>query len=159
MNTNPAERPEFDPYRAATEGTFVLCERLIAAGFPLEFGDRLPDFMDIHHLHVHYNNGVVGTKEELESLLKPIELAEGLDNPEMPVALFTTNPEEKAPPLEEKEERGEFAMENAELLKTKDDLIEYAALFDIKLKKATNISIKKMLEQLEKEATKKGLLK
>lgn len=159
MNKDPAKRPEFDPFKAAEEGTFVLCERLIAAGLPLDFGQRLPDYLDLHHLHVHYHNGVVGTKEELESLLGPIELAEGHNNAEMPIALFMTNPEEKEPPLKEKEDRGELSIDNASLLKSKDDLIGYAEQFGITLKKASNISIKKMLETLEEEAKEKGLLK
>lgn len=161
MNTNLEERPQFDPYLAGTEGIYVLCENIIVAGMPLQFGDRLPDYADVHHVHVHYGNGVIGTKAELESLLGPIELAAGQDCPTGPVALFTTSPSKvkAAAPLEEKEIRGDFAIANAELLKTKDDLVAYAELFGIQLKKASNISIKKMLETLEAEAKEKGLLK
>lgn len=159
MELDKAKRPDLDPFKIAAEGAYVLCEKLYVVGMPLQFGDRLPDYVDLHHLHTHYYNGVVGTNEELKSLLGPIELAKGLDSPEMPVALFVTNPSEKEAPLQEQEDRGVFAMENAKLLKTKDDLIAYAEQFDIELKKATNIPIKKMLEQLEKEATEKGLLK
>lgn len=155
MNTNMEERPQLDPYEV--EGFYVLCEELIAVGMPLKFGDKLPDYVDLHHLHTHYQNGVVGTKAEVESLLEPIELAEGFNDPIMPIALFTTNPEVKAP-IEEAEERGVFAMENAKLLKGKDDLVAYAAMFGIKLKKASNINLKKMLENLEAEAKEKGLL-
>lgn len=148
---------ELDPFAAPF---YVLCEAMIVAGKELKFGEPVPDYCDLHHLHVHFYHGVIGTKAELDALIKPVDLY--ITDPLQPIAKFTVpnlvEDEEVQTPLEAEEERGVFAIENAKLLKTKDDLIGYAAQFDITLKKATNISIKKMLETLEAEAKEKGLI-
>lgn len=153
MSNLSVESRVFNPWDAKW---YVLCEDIFIGGMRLKFGDQVPTFADLYHLHVHFYNGVIGTKVELDSLVAPVEL--GYDNPIGPKAKFVTAPTEVATPVAAKEDRGVFAMENAKLLLTKDDLVGYAALFDIELKKATNINIKGMLAALEQEAIKKGLI-
>jgi len=143
----------FNPWDAKW---FVLCDDIFLGGMRLKFRDQVPTFLDLYHLHVHFYNGVIGTEEEMRSLVSPIELF--YDNPIGPIAKFVQSPEEVPTPLEVNEDRGMFAMENAKLLMTKDDLIGYAAQFDIELKKSSAISMKAMLVTLEEEATMKGLL-
>ena len=145
---------EFSPWESQH---FVLCEELVSGGMRQKFGDQVPPYLDLHHLHTHFYNGVVGTKEELESLNgTPVELSR--KDPLMPLAMFVSSPRAVQAPLERDEDRDTFSVENAGLLKSKDDLIAYAAEFDIQLKKANNISIKKMIESLEKQAIEKGLI-
>lgn len=122
----------------------------------LKFRDQVPTFAGLFHLHVHFYNGAIGTEAEMKGLVKPVELFNS--DPLNPIAAFTRPAMEVQTPLEEAEERGVFAMENAELLLTKDDLIGYAAQFDIELKKATNINLKTMLANLEEAAIEKGLI-
>jgi len=150
---NAQERLELNPF---TPEHYVLCSFMIIAGYQLKFGDQVPECCDLHHLHHHYANGVIGTKEELATLSRPLKLS--YDDPASPVANFIGNPDEPEDQVQEELDREIFALENAKLLKTKDDLIGYAALFDIHLKKATNISIKMMHETLKVEATEKGLI-
>lgn len=153
MSNLNVENRTFNPWDAKW---YVLCEDIFIGGMRLKFRDQVPTFADLYHLHVHFYNGVIGTKEEVDSLVAPVELS--YDNPIGPKAKFVTAPTEVKTPLAASEDRGVFAMENAKLLLTKDDLVGYAALFDIELKKATNISIKTMLATLEEEAIKKGLI-
>lgn len=143
----------FNPWDAKW---FVMCEDIFIGGMRLKFRDQVPTFADLYHLHIHFYNGVIGTEAEVNSLVSPVELF--YDNPLGPIAKFVKSPEEVPTPLEAEKDRGVFAMENAQLLLTKDDLIGYAAQFDIELKKSSAISIKAMLVTLEEEAIKKGLL-
>lgn len=143
----------FNPWDAKW---FVMCEDIFIGGMRLKFRDQVPTFADLYHLHIHFYNGVIGTEAEVNSLVSPVELF--YDNPIGPIAKFIKSPEEVPTPLEAEKDRGVFAMENAQLLLTKDDLIGYAAQFDIELKKSSAISIKSMLVTLEEEAIKKGLL-
>lgn len=143
----------FNPWDAKW---FVMCEDIFIGGMRLKFRDQVPTFADLYHLHIHFYNGVIGTEAEVNSLVSPVELF--YDNPIGPIAKFVKSPEEVPTPLEAEKYRGVFAMENAQLLLTKDDLIGYAAQFDIELKKSSAISIKAMLVTLEEEAIKKGLL-
>lgn len=148
------EGREFDPWQPAH---FVICPELCASGMVCKFGEQVPLYLDLQHLHVHFANGAIGTKEELEALNgTPVELYQ--EDPLMPIAKFVALHGEVQTPLQKDDERGVFAMENAGLLKTKDDLIGYAKQFDIVLQKAQNISIKKMLETLEAAAKEKGLI-
>lgn len=153
MKDLKVESRVFNPWDAKW---FVLCEDIFIGGMRLKFKDQVPTFASLYHLHVHFYNGVIGTKAELDSLVSPVELY--LKDPINPIALFVKSPQEAPTPLEAEVERGVFAMENARLLLTKDDLIGYAALFDIELKKATNINIKSMLASLEEAAIEKGLI-
>lgn len=159
------ENREYDPWN--TGELYVLSEKLIADGYELSFGDKYPEFCHLAVMHTHFNNGVIGTKDELDSLQgHPLKLY--IDNGfMMPIAMFVANPHEAVPPSEFNpnidasaldEDEDKFYMENAELLKTKKDLIGYAKQFKIKLPNKTTVSIKKMLEILEQEAKKKGLL-
>lgn len=154
MSLKLEERAELNPFDAPF---YVICEEIFISGMLLKFGDAVPMHCDLNHLHHHYRNGVVGTLKEKESLDEPVELFH--KDPIGPIALFVARPYEEKAPLPKREEIGEFSLENATLFKTKDDLIGYAAQFKIELKKATNISIKKMLEELEVKATEKGLIK
>lgn len=166
MSEFSVDNRNIDPF--CTEH-FVLAPELVVVGMELKFGDRVPDFCDVHHLHVHFYNGAIGTAEELERLKgEPIVCTQ--TDPLMPIARFVSHPGkfyEPAldPEAEEKEgvgldeEFGQFSMENARLLNSKDDLIAYAKNWRIQLKKANNITIAKMLETLEQRATKKGLIK
>lgn len=164
MSEFSIDNRELDPFQLK----FVLCEKLIVAGFELTFGQQVPEYCDLHTLHVHFYNGVIGEKEELERLGdKPIECTQ--TDPLMPIARFVSHPGEfyepaLDPEAEEKsnigldESFGEFSMDNARLNERKDDLIAYAKNWKIQLKKANNISIAKMLETLEERAIKKGLI-
>jgi hypothetical protein len=143
----------FNPWDAKW---FVLCEDIIIGGMRLKFRDQVPTFTDLYHLHVHFYNGAIGTEVEMKSLVSPVELF--LSDPINPIAKFVKSPEEAPTPLEADGDRGVFAIENAKLLMTKDDLIGYAAQFDIELKKSSAMSMKKMIEILEEEAVSKGLL-
>lgn len=144
---------EFNPWDGKW---FVLCDNIYIGGMKLGFKDQVPTFTDLYHLHVHFYNGVIGTEAEMKSLVTPVELF--YDNPIGPIAMFTRPATEVPTPLEDLEERGVFAIENAALLTTKDDLIGYAAQFDIELKKSSSVSMKMMLATLEEEAVEKGLL-
>lgn len=154
---------ELDPWEQGNH--YVLCEKLHTDGHDLVFGDKYPEFCHLGVKHVHFANGVVGSKAELDSLEgEPIKLYNDNDF-FMPVAMFVANPsalvvDEMGEQLltVSKEDEDKFYMENAELLKTKKDLIGYAKEFGITLPNKQTVSIKKMLEILEKEATKKGLL-
>lgn len=154
---------ELDPWEQSKH--YVLSEKLQTDGHELVFGDEYPEFCHLGVKHVHFSNGVVGNKEELDSLEgTPIKLYNDNDFL-MPVAMFVANPsalvvDEMGEQLltVSKEDEHKFYMENAELLKTKKDLIGYAKEFGITLPNKQTVSIKKMLEILEKEATKKGLL-
>jgi hypothetical protein len=156
---NAYTRLPLDPYSAQF---FVLCEELIAGGVPLKFGDTLPDYMDLNHLHVHFNNGAVGTQEEFDNLNAPITLYS--NDPLMPIAMFIARPDQKEHPVEQLNPKSEddsgniFSMENASLLKSKDDLIGYAKEFGIVLVKATNVNIAKMRTTLKEAAIEKGYL-
>lgn len=143
----------FNPWDAKW---FVLCDDIFIGGMRLKFRDQVPTFASLYHLHVHFYNGVIGTEAEMKSLVSPVELS--LSDPINPIAKFVKSPQEAPTPLELDKDRGVFAMENAKLLLTKDDLIGYAAQFDIELKKSSAISMKTMLATLEEEAIKKGLL-
>lgn len=143
----------FNPWDAKW---FVLCDDIFIGGMRLKFRDQVPTFAGLYHLHIHFYNGVIGTEAEMKSLVSPVELF--LSDPINPIAKFVKSPEETPTPLELDKDRGVFAIENAKLLITKDDLIEYAAQFEIELKKSSAISMKKMIEILEKEAIEKGLI-
>lgn len=154
---------ELDPWEQSKH--YVLSEKLHTDGQELSFGDEYPEFCHLGVKHVHFSNGVVGNKAELESLEGvPVKLYNDNDFI-MPVAMFVANPsalvvDEMGEQLltVSKEDEEKLYMENAELLKTKKDLIGYAKEFGIKLPNKQTISIKKMLEMLKEEATKKGLL-
>ena len=154
---------ELDPWEQSKH--YVLSEKLHTDGQELRFGDEYPEFCHLGVKHVHFSNGVVGNKAELESLEGvPVKLYNDNDFI-MPVAMFVANPsalvvDEMGEQLltVSKEDEEKLYMENAELLKTKKDLIGYAKEFGIKLPNKQTISIKKMLEMLKEEATKKGLL-
>lgn len=129
-----------------------------------EFGSAVPEYIPLHvQFHMH-QNGVIGTKDELEALNdKPIELS--VEDPFYPIAKFVSHPAETAEIADKKEETGgqEFHIENAKLFKTKDQIIEYAKLFNIKLakkdEKNKDITMKVMLETLEAKAKEAGLVK
>lgn len=154
---------ELDPWEQSKH--YVLSEKLHTDGQELSFGDEYPEFCHLGIKHVHFSNGVVGNKAELESLDGvPVKLYNDNDFI-MPVAMFVANPsalvvDEMGEQLltVSKEDEEKLYMENAELLKTKKDLIGYAKEFGIKLPNKQTISIKNMLEMLKEEATKKGLL-
>lgn len=159
------ENREYDPWN--TGKLYVLSRQLIAEGYELKFGDEYPEFCHLGVMHTHFNNGVIGTKEEFEGLQgHPLQLF--VENGfMMPIAMFIANPNAAVPPKDfnpyvdlsdEDEDEDKFYMENARLLKNKRDLVEYAKRYKIKLTNSTAISIKKMLDKLEEEAIKKGLL-
>ena len=140
---------------------YVLCAELCVGGVHLKFGDQLPEYVDLNHLHTHYSNGVVGTKLEVEGLNAPVTLYRS--DPLMPIAEFIAHPDGDKPveelnPLTEDENDNVFSLENADLMKTKADLVGYASTFGIELKKASNISIPKMRESLKGQAIEKGLI-
>ena len=83
MKLNVNDRAEFDPWAIVN---YILCEKIFISGMECKFGDEVPSFCDINHLHTHYRNGVVGTKEELDSLIDPIELYS--NDPLMPIAML-----------------------------------------------------------------------
>jgi hypothetical protein len=161
MPLTVANRQEYNPF----EVYFILCECIIIAGFTLEFGDEVPEHCDLNHKMVHFHNGVIGCKEDLDNCDgQPVKLVQG--DPLMPIARFV-DPRSMLEDSLALEGLGDlapvttqaFSLENAGLLKSKDDIIAYASSFDIELKKASNISIKNMLETLELEAKEKGLIK
>ncbi|AFK66662.1 hypothetical protein COPG_00066 [Colwellia phage 9A] len=160
MKLNAYTRLPLNPYDVFF---FVLCAELIVGGVHLKFGEQLPEYIDLNHLHTHFSNGVVGTKAEVEALNAPVKLYQ--DNPIMPVAWFIAHPDwkgdeqvEELNPQTEDTGGNVFSLENAALMKTKDDLIGYAKEFEIELKKASNISIPKMRESLKAQALEKGLI-
>ncbi len=158
MKLNAYTREPLNPYDAIF---YVLCAELVAGGVHLKFGEQLPDYIDLNHLHTHFNNGVVGTKAEAESLDAPVKLYES--DPLRPLAMFIALPEgeyqvEEINPNTKDSGGNVFSLENAALLKNKDDLIGYAKTFEIELKKATNINIAKMRIELEAKALEKGLI-
>lgn len=155
---NLKTREEFQP----TEGPWYCLTDIgmYAGGEIVEFGQKIPEYTQLWHVSIHYENGVIGSKKHLESLEgKPIELSNSCK--EVPIAKYVSHPIEYQEKVEEiKEQGGEtFYIENAQLLKSKKDLVKYAKIFDITLKVATNISMANMLETLEKEAKKLGLIK
>ena len=150
-----SKRKELSPFNAH----YILCETLCILGTFMKFGWEVPRGMNPQALHHHYSNGVIGTKEELDLLDEPVELTIVSDL--APKAKWITHPNQIQEENKEIEEAGGdiFSMENAGLLKGKNDLIAYAKLFEIKLKKATNINMNSMRETLRKEAIKLGLIK
>ena len=150
-------RIPFDPFVGQW---FVLTDvGIVISGDEYNFGDTVPEFASLFHISSHFDNGVIGTKEELESLGgKPVELSH--EDIIAPVATFTSHPVHFEKKKEDLKEAGGdiFSMVNAGLLKRKDDLIAYANLFGIKLKASSSISIVMMLDKLEFEARKKGLI-
>ena len=160
MKLNAYTRLPLDPFQ---EAFYVLCKEIILNGMHLKFRDKLPDGVDLFHLHTHFNNGAVGTKTEIDSLNAPVTLYQ--EDPLLPIANFIAFPDQSG--KEQVEELNtetedvdgnKFSLENADLLKTKDDLVGYANEFGIKLKKANNITISAMRNTLEEEAIKKGLI-
>lgn len=157
------KREEFNPF----EGCFVLCQILLVAGFELKFGDQIPDCCPVHIKMAHFHNGAVGSHGDLQHCDgEPVVLCH--DDPLMPIARFA-DPRCAAEDAAAMEEAlieqpdpifhaEKVSIENAKLLRSKDDLIAYAAQFDIVLKKATNISLKKMVENLEAEAVERKLV-
>ena len=147
-------RKELNPFNQH----YILCEQLCLMGTFMKFGWKAPMGMQPAALHHHYRNGVIGTKEELNALDEPVELSYVHDL--SPRARWVTHPTRVKEEIKIIEESGgpKFSMENAGLLKGKKDLVGYAKLFGIKLKQATNINMKMMMETLEKEATKLELL-
>lgn len=161
------ENREYDPWSTGT--CFVLAKKLIAEGIELSFGDPYPQFCNIAVMHTHFNNGVIGTQEELTGLKGHSVQLFATNDYVMPVAMFIADPLNGVLPqdfnpnvdLSGDDEEGtedKFYMENAELLKGKKDLIGYAREFGIRLPNKTTVSIAKMLVMLKEEATKKGLL-
>ena len=77
---------ELDPWEQSKH--YVLSEKLHTDGQELSFGDEYPEFCHLGVKHVHFSNGVVGNKAELESLDGvPVKLYNDNDFI-MPVALF-----------------------------------------------------------------------
>jgi hypothetical protein len=161
---NIQTRQPYNPYMGPL---FVLTDiGLVLAGITVPFGEECPEFAGLHHTTHHYGNGILGTKEELDSL-EGIPVALSNDDVTGPIARFVSHHHEMGEELiqekikkEEIDEMGGdvFAIENAKLLKSKRDLVAYAEIFNIELKVATNISMKNMLQTLEQEATKLGLI-
>lgn len=157
-----SERP---PFCITRFPYVVLCEQINALGHIYKFGETMPAYADILHQHEHYKNGVIGSKEELEILTgKPVELTN--TDPLNPIAKFVSNPElieeeirQEQEVLVEKEKTGGeiLSLHNATLFKKKQDLSEYAKLFGIRLKIASNISKGMMIENLKNQAVKKGI--
>lgn len=154
---------EFNPF--TTGQCYVLCEKLIADGHELKFGDAYPQFHHLAVFHTHFNNGVVGTKEELDKLGdSPIELYAENDCV-MPMAMFVTDPYkaekiivEKAEKKKEEEERDPFYIENCKLIPFKKDIVAYAAEYGIRVKNTKADTKDSLIARVEKEAKKLGLL-
>lgn len=158
MKLNAYTRPPLDPFDMYF---YVICKELIVGGVHLKFGDQLPDYVDLNHLHTHFSNGVVGTKIELEELNAPVALYQ--TDIIMPIAEFIAHPD-GSKQVEElnlhTEDTGGnvFSLENASLMKTKDDLIGYASEFQIELKKVPSLTLAKMRDKLKELALSKGLI-
>jgi len=143
----------------------VLCDQLFAMGHEFKFGDEFPIHVHLRMQHEHYKNGVIGSKEEFEKLAgKPVPLE--VEDPLGPVAVFVARPELVQKAIDSVEETvtkveesgGDIlSLHNAGLLDKKKDIAEYAKLFNIKLKSASNISKAMMLKTLESKARDQGV--
>lgn len=161
MSLKLIDRIEYDPFAPY----YVMCSLLIIMGLELKFGDPVPEYANIHHKLHHWHNGVLGLESEL-ALCGGVPLRLCHEDPLMPIARYidaVSIAEDEANPIPDTpivtNERDPLSMENAGLLKSKDDLIAYASQYGIKLKKASNISIVKMLETMAEQAVVLGFIK